>query len=72
MDEDIKKALKHLGFISTIGVAMALSIVLGFFIGNFIDNRFATTPWFTIIFLIFGIIAAFRNLFILYKKTKER
>jgi ATP synthase protein I len=50
---------------------MALSIGLGAFIGHYLDKRFETHPWFLFIFLGFGIAAAFRNLYILYKKAKN-
>ena len=71
MDKDLKKAIKALGFISTVGIAMALSIALGAFIGYYLDRVFGTQPWLTIVFLCFGIAAAFRNLYILYKKAKS-
>ena len=71
MDEDLKRTVKALGFISTIGIAMALSIGLGAFIGHYLDNTFGTQPWLFFVFLALGIAAAFRNLFILYKKAKD-
>ena len=71
MDEDLKKTIKTLGFISTIGIAMALSIALGAFIGYYLDKWLGTGPWLSLIFLGFGIAAAFRNLFILYRKAKQ-
>ena len=71
MDKDLKRAIKSLGFLSTIGLAMALSIALGAFVGYFLDSKFGTDPLFFIIFLCFGIAAAFRNLYILYKRAKE-
>ena len=46
MDEDLKKSIKTLGYFSTIGMAMALSIALGALIGYYIDNKFGTQPWF--------------------------
>ena len=71
MDDDTKKMFRTLGFLSTTGIAMGLSIVLGFLIGYYLDKKFDTEPWFFIIFMIFGIVAAFRNLYIMYKKAKE-
>ncbi|VBB46608.1 conserved hypothetical protein [uncultured Desulfatiglans sp.] len=71
MDEDLKRTVKALGYISTVGLAMALSIGLGALIGHYIDKKFDTEPWFFYIFLGFGIAAAFRNLQILYKKAKD-
>jgi len=71
MDEDLKKTIKTLGYMSTIGIAMALSIALGVFIGYYIDRKFGTAPWFFYIFLCLGIAAAFRNLYVLYKRGKD-
>jgi len=71
MDDETKKMFRTLGFLSTIGMTMAFSIGLGAIIGYYLDNRFETTPWFFIVFVIFGIIAAFKNLHTMYKKTKD-
>jgi len=71
MDEDLKKTIKTLGYLSTVGMAMALSIAIGAFIGYYIDKKFGTGPWFFYVGLVFGIAAAFRNLYTLYKKSKE-
>lgn len=71
MDEDQKKSIKTLAYLSTVGMAVALSIALGALIGHYIDKRFGTQPWFFLIFLGFGIIAAFRNLYLMYKKGKD-
>lgn len=39
------------------------SIVVGFFIGHFLDKWLKTDPWLTLIFIFYGIIAGFYNLF---------
>lgn len=71
MDEDLKRTIKTLGLVSTVGMAMALSIALGAGIGYYLDEFFGTRPWLSLIFLGFGIAAAFRNLYVLYKKAKN-
>jgi len=71
MDENLKKTIKTLGLLSTIGMSMALSITLGGLIGYYIDLKFGSQPWFLIVFLGLGIAAAFKNLHILYKKAKK-
>ncbi|MFC1495351.1 AtpZ/AtpI family protein [Thermodesulfobacteriota bacterium] len=71
MDNETKKMFRTLGFLSTIGMTMAFSIGLGALAGYYLDKKFASAPWFFIIFLIFGIIAAFKNLHMVYKKTKD-
>ena len=71
MDEDLKKHIKSLGFMSSIGMAMAFSIAIGALAGFYLDKYFDTKPWLFFVFLGFGIAAAFRNLYILYKKAKD-
>jgi F0F1-type ATP synthase assembly protein I len=36
-----------------------------------VDKKFHTSPWLFFVFLGFGIVAAFRNLQIMYKKLKD-
>ena len=72
MDNETKKTFRTLSFVSTIGLVMALSICLGAFIGFFLDKKIGTEPWLFFIFLIFGIIAAFKNLFMMLKKLQEK
>jgi ATP synthase protein I len=71
MDEDLKKSIKTLGYLSTVGIAMALSIAIGALLGYYIDKKFGTGPWFSFIGLGLGIAAAFRNLYVMYKKAKD-
>ena len=39
------------------------SIVAGLVIGHFLDKWLNTDPWLTLIFIIYGILAGFYNLF---------
>ena len=71
MDNETKKNIRILGYVSTVGLAMAFSVGIGAFVGYYLDNKFGTKPWLLIVFLCLGVVAAFRNLFIMYKKTKE-
>jgi F0F1-type ATP synthase assembly protein I len=45
---------------------------IGLAIGYFLDRYFHTKPWFTIIFLILGVAAAFRSLASLAKEIDKR
>ncbi len=71
MDEDLKKTIKTLGFVSTIGLSMGIAIALGALIGYYLDKWLDTSPWLLLIFLGFGIAAAFRNLYIMYKRVEK-
>ena len=71
MDDETKKLFKVLGYLSTIGLSMALSIGIGAVVGHYLDRKFDTGPWLFFIFLGFGIAAAFRNLHLMHKKLKK-
>ncbi len=69
---DDKSVFKQLFTVGTVGIQFALSIFVGFGIGYFLLDKFlGTFPWFTIVFLIIGIIAAFRELFRLASKENR-
>jgi ATP synthase protein I len=57
-----KPLFKQLMQASTIGINLVLSTFVGLAIGYGLDSLFNTSPWLTIIFLILGIIAGFREL----------
>ena len=67
MKEDRRNFYKQLGRVSAIGLEMGLCVAIGLAIGYFVDRYFQTKPWFMVIFLILGIVAAFRSLFSLAK-----
>jgi ATP synthase protein I len=71
MDKETKKLFKTLGYLSTVGMAMALSVGIGALVGHYLDEKFHTGPWLFFIFLGLGIAAAFRNLQFMYNKLKR-
>ena len=63
-EEDLYKdrPLKGLLLTTSVGIAMVVSIVIGLIIGIYIDKYLGSRPWFTIIFIVLGVIAGFKNL----------
>lgn len=43
---------------STMGLEMGAAVVIGLFAGIFLDRKFGTYPWLTLLFLCFGFAAA--------------
>ena len=54
--------LRQLFEASTVGIQLVLSTFVGFGMGYFLDKFLGIFPWLTILFLILGIIAGFREL----------
>jgi F0F1-type ATP synthase assembly protein I len=49
--------------LTSLGVMFPVSITLGGAVGYLIDRKLGTLPWFSLIFLVLGIAAAFVSLF---------
>jgi len=58
-----KPVFKQLMQASSVGINLVLSTFVGLAMGYGLDSLFNTSPWLTIIFLLLGIIAGFRELF---------
>jgi ATP synthase protein I len=72
MAEDKSQLFKSLGFLSSVGISMVASTFIGLAMGYYLDKWLNTSPWLTLIFLGFGIISGFRNIFILTKRELRR
>jgi ATP synthase protein I len=51
-----------------VGIGMVLAIFGCLYLGRYLDEQFGTGLRFTIIFLLLGIAAGFRNLYYIIKK----
>lgn len=63
MDDKKRREARQLLEASSIAWMFPIAIGLGFLWGWGMDKLFGTWPWLTVIFTIFGLIAAFVNLF---------
>jgi len=71
MKRETRRWFRDLAFYAGLGFSVSLSIVIGLAIGVWIDRKTGTTPWFTLIFIGLGIVAAYRNIALAIKKVKK-
>jgi ATP synthase protein I len=71
MEEKDRKLIRMIGVLSTVGLTMVFATVVGLYIGLKLDEWLGTSPWLTVLFLLIGIIAGFRNLFVYAKKSQD-
>ena len=64
--------MKSLGFLSSVGICMVASCLIGLAMGFYLDKWLDTSPWMTLIFLALGITSGFRNIFILTARELRR
>lgn len=72
MGEDKRQLIRSLGFLSGVGISMVAATFIGLAMGYYLDKWLDTSPWLTLIFLGFGIVAGFRNIFILTDRELKR
>ena len=72
MAESRRELFKSLGFLSSVGISMVASILIGMAMGYYLDQWLGTKPWMLLIFLGFGIASGFRNIFILTSRELKR
>jgi ATP synthase protein I len=63
MPDEEPSVLRQLARLSTVGVALVAATAIGLAIGYGLDRWLGTSPWMTMIFTLFGIVAGFLNLF---------
>jgi ATP synthase protein I len=64
-------AWKALGELSTVGLTLVLATVIGLAGGYYLDRWLGSSPWLTLIGLLFGIAAGFVNLFRSVKRAER-
>ena len=69
MDKETRKSLIQVANISSMGIALGVTIFGCFFIGRYLDSKFGTGYFFTFLFFLLGVVAGFKNIYSLIKKS---
>jgi ATP synthase protein I len=64
-------AFRALGELSAVGLTLVVATVIGLAGGYYLDGWLGTSPWLTLIGLLFGIAAGFVNLFRSVKRAER-
>lgn len=71
MKRETRRAFKEMAYYSSLGLSVSFAVFIGLGIGVVLDRKFDTSPWFTLIFLGFGIVAGFRNIGRAIKRVRK-
>ena len=71
-DNSDRSALKNLALISQLGISMITPILLGVFVGGWLDKKAGTSGVFMLILVILGAGAGFLNLFKITGAFKDK
>lgn len=77
-DKDEKKidgnkvaTTRELAMVSSIGIAIGVSTLMGYWFGKYLDGVFETKPVLMIVFLLFGVAGGFWNAYLTIKKHMD-
>lgn len=62
------EGLRTAGLLLAIPTLLIVSPLVGFFLGSLVDRWAKTSPWFTIVGLILGFVAAGRETYLIYRR----
>lgn len=62
---------KGFGSYGSVGLELALSVLVGLFGGRWLDSKLGTAPWLTWIGLGFGIVAGYRSIWRALKQANR-
>jgi ATP synthase protein I len=68
VDKETKQTAIQMARVSTIGIAMVIAIFGCFYLGTWLDRQLETEPYLALLFLLIGIAAGFRNMYLLVKR----
>ena len=71
-DEKNNRFIRQVGLLTTIPVMLLSGPLIGFLIGDYIDKRFGTTPWFMVLCLMLGIVASIRQTINIIRKAGKK
>lgn len=63
--------IRQVGLLTTIPLMLLSGPLIGFLIGNYIDKRFGTAPWFMVLFVCIGFVASIRQTIAIIKKASN-
>jgi len=68
MNKDNRDIFRNLAMVSSMGISVALAIGIGAWFGLTLDEWLGTKPYFFYIFLLFGIAAGFKNIYVIARR----
>ena len=60
--------IRSAGLLLAIPTLLIVSPLVGFFLGDWVDRKLGTSPWFVILGLILGFVAAGRETYRIYRR----
>ena len=57
--KDLSNVIKSVSHIGSFGLTMGACILMGYYLGNYIDGKLGTAPWFMVVLVLLFMVGAF-------------
>ena len=69
LDKGTKRTAFRLVYASSIGISMVIAIFGSLYLGLWLDKKFGTSPYLTLLLLFLGVVAGFKNIYVMIKRS---
>jgi ATP synthase protein I len=69
LDRGTKRTAFRLMYASSIGISMVIAIFGSLYLGVWLDKKFGTSPYLTLLLLFMGVVAGFKNIYVMIKRS---
>jgi ATP synthase protein I len=70
--ESLEKSFRSFALFGSFGIMMAASILVGYFIGSYLDQKLETAPWGLLVCLLLGVFGVFIEFFKTVSRYNKR
>jgi len=57
--KDLSNVIKSVSHIGSFGLTMGACILMGYYLGSYLDGKFGTAPWFMVVLVLLFMVGAF-------------
>ena len=69
LDKRTKRTAFRLVYASSIGISMVIAIFGSLYVGLWLDKKFGTSPYLTLLLLFMGVVAGFKNIYVMIRRS---
>lgn len=70
-NDDKSDWMRQIGLLSVIPVIMVVAPIVGYLIGSWLDAKFGTDPWMTVILIFCGFAAAGKEIYNILRRVNK-
>jgi ATP synthase protein I len=71
LKKETKRTAFRMAYASSIGISIVISIFGSLYFGIWLDGKFGTAPYLTMLMLLLGVASGFRNIYVMIRRSLD-